>query len=354
MRPDEQRDPVFDNAKIVAIALVVVGHAIEPLVKAPAVVDLPLLRALYVAIYTFHMPVFILIAGRLSRNFTATPRQAKRLLSTIVFPYLVFEISYEYFIRYVGNGPSELHPLDPSYAMWFLTALFFWRITAPLWREFRPAYAVGITVVLSMLSGLVPMPDEFDLYRVFGFLPFFVLGLVLPDRFFELLRTPTARILAVPTLLAPFVASYFVFPDTQFGWLYYTYSYETMGVSAQLGMFGRVLALFAGVAVSAAFLAVLPARRLWFTSLGAGTLYVYLLHRYLVKTAEYSGIYEDVRTYTLPAVALIVGAALVVTVVLSSKPTRFLCQPLVEPRLSWLFRGSKRNDQGGRAQPPAS
>ncbi|HEY6737520.1 MAG TPA: hypothetical protein VI076_01610, partial [Actinopolymorphaceae bacterium] len=45
------RDPFFDNAKFLAIVLVVVGHAIEPLRDIAAV------HAVYLFLYMFHMPV---------------------------------------------------------------------------------------------------------------------------------------------------------------------------------------------------------------------------------------------------------------------------------------------------------
>lgn len=49
--PGKKRDAFFDNAKYLAIVLVAVGHAWEPLRDSSRAVS-----ALYVVVYTFHMP----------------------------------------------------------------------------------------------------------------------------------------------------------------------------------------------------------------------------------------------------------------------------------------------------------
>ncbi|WP_237528148.1 acyltransferase family protein, partial [Streptomyces sp. SID337] len=57
----KQRDSFFDNAKYLAIVLVAMGHAWEPLRG-----DSRAAAALYITVYTFHMPAFIVISGYFS------------------------------------------------------------------------------------------------------------------------------------------------------------------------------------------------------------------------------------------------------------------------------------------------
>ncbi|MFQ6200689.1 acyltransferase family protein, partial [Streptomyces sp. NPDC000405] len=57
-----RRDAFFDNAKYAAIVLVAVGHAWEPLRS-----DSRAVTALYMLVYAFHMPAFIVISGYFSR-----------------------------------------------------------------------------------------------------------------------------------------------------------------------------------------------------------------------------------------------------------------------------------------------
>lgn len=58
------RDYYFDNAKFILIFLVVFGHLMQPFVA-----DYDSVHILYIFIYTFHMPAFILISGYFAKGF---------------------------------------------------------------------------------------------------------------------------------------------------------------------------------------------------------------------------------------------------------------------------------------------
>src|SRR5881392_3557775 len=92
------RDAYFDNAKYLAIVLVALGHAWEPLRG-----DSRAASALYFTVYTFHMPAFIVISGYFSRSFDASPGRLKRLITGVAVPYVVFEVAYTLFKRYAGD-----------------------------------------------------------------------------------------------------------------------------------------------------------------------------------------------------------------------------------------------------------
>lgn len=329
--PREARDPLLDNAKVLAITLVVVGHAVDPMRAVPAGL------ALYATIYAFHMPVFILISGYLSRGYTGRPRQAQRLVTGIVVPYLVFEASYEV-LRDVWRGTEiTVSLLTPSFAMWFLIALLIWRVSAPLWTSLRPAYAVALASCVSLLAGTTQLPEVLDLPRVLGFLPFYVLGLVLPQRYFDLVRSRLARYLAVPTLVGALVSAYLFGRGGGHVWFFYGDSYADLGVDLLSGIAHRAGALAIGLVLLTAFLAVVPRGVTWLTGLGAATLYVYVLHRFLRKAATSLELYDLVPKNVL-GLLLVVAVALTVTWLLASRPVRFLARPFVEPRLNWLFR----------------
>src|SRR5690349_20467728 len=63
----QERDSYLDNAKFLAVALVVIGHAWEPL--RSVAVGGRLLGAGQSFIYAFHLPVFIVMCGYFSRGF---------------------------------------------------------------------------------------------------------------------------------------------------------------------------------------------------------------------------------------------------------------------------------------------
>ncbi|SNR57034.1 Fucose 4-O-acetylase [Haloechinothrix alba] len=335
-RESRSRDSFVDNAKFLAIALVVIGHAVEPLTEGSSMATV-----LFISIYAFHMPAFVLMAGYLSRGFTATPRQSRRVITTIVVPYLVFEVTFELFKAYFLDGASnEINVADPSYAMWFLCTLFIWRLSAPLWRAMKPATAVVVAVAISVSSGVLALPETLDMYRTLGFLPFFVIGLVLPvERYVALLHTVAVRAAAVLAFAGAVAVAYLLLRSYSLDWLYFTYGYASLGVGDVKGMLARSVILVGAFGLLTAFFALVPRRSVWFTSLGAGSLYVYLLHRYVIKGPEYTGLYDRVEWLHTPSgVAVTVLLGLVLTVVLASGPVRSLFRPLVEPRLDWLFR----------------
>lgn len=90
-----QRDPFFDNAKYLAIVLVAVGHAWEPVMEGSRAT-----RALYMVVYAFHMPAFVMVSGYFSRTFAARPDQLRRLVGGVLVPYLVFETAYTLYRRW--------------------------------------------------------------------------------------------------------------------------------------------------------------------------------------------------------------------------------------------------------------
>lgn len=324
------RDPLLDNVKFLAMALVVVGHGLEPLRELAPV------RALYYTIYLFHMPVFILVAGYLSRGFTAKPRQVQRLIAGVVVPYLVFELSYEVAAHFWGGAGWTIDTLTPSFAMWFLAALFIWRVTTPLWNAVKPGYAIAIAVAIALAAGFSKLTSVLDLHRVLGFLPFYVAGLVLPAGYFDVLRRWWARALAVPLLVGTFAAAYLYHPSLE--WVYYRDRYGDLGVSNLSGVWHRAVFLAGGFVLLSAFIALVPRRHTWFTSLGAATLYVYLLHRFLRKGLAWSGLYDAHWLHSLAGTVVVIAGALVVTLILSSPPVVKIFRPVVEPKLTWLFR----------------
>ncbi|MDQ1664666.1 MAG: hypothetical protein QOH75_697, partial [Actinomycetota bacterium] len=83
-------------------------------------------------------------------------------------------------------------------------------------------------------------------------------------------------------------------------------------------------------------LAVVPTRRTWLTGIGAASLYVYLLHGFLVRGASSVGLLDHVTN--LAGVAALVVVSTGVCLLLGSPPVRRLTRPFVEPRLQWLLR----------------
>ncbi|GAA4371753.1 acyltransferase family protein [Nocardioides caricicola] len=321
--PTSTRDPWFDNAKMALVTLVVIGHA-WTLLPSTGMVE-----HLYDFLYAWHVPAFVFVTGYLSQRFAYTKERTWQLFRTIVVPYLLFETALGLFRVYVGG--EELDDLfrDPHWPMWYLAALFFWRLLTPI---FRPMWggvvaAVAISLVAGMYAG-----DTLDLARVLGLLPFFVMGLKATTERLEWLRRKPTQAAAVCTLLALWVLTTWTDVWASTEWLYYRSRYDEMGYADDLNaLLTRALVLLVGTLGAAAFLSLVPRTFGWFTRMGAATLVVYLFHGFFVKGASYAGYGGWADEHAPIAFGVTTLAALALALALAWKPVSSRLVDLVDP-----------------------
>ncbi|MFG2191637.1 acyltransferase family protein [Streptomyces sp. NPDC048639] len=330
----KQRDAFFDNAKYLAIVLVACGHAWEPLTDGSRAAE-----ALYMVVYGFHMPAFIIISGYFSRSFDMRSDRLKRLVTGIVVPYILFEIAYTFFKRWADDDPTQpISLLDPWYLTWFLAALFVWRLTTPLWKLVR--WPVALALAIAGLASVSPdIGDDLDLQRVLQFLPFFVVGLVMKPEHFQMMRRREVRILSLPIMAFATLVAYWAAPRMSSAWFYHRDSAQELAAPWWSGLV-MTLALFGcSMVLVACFFAWVPRRTMWFTALGAGTLYGYLLHGFLAKGSRFWGWFDtyDWLQTPLGAIAVTFIAAAVVTV-LCTRPVQRMFRFAMEPRMEWAFK----------------
>lgn len=313
------RDPVFDNAKLLLVTAVVVGHAWAVLPRTA------LTQAAYDFLYLFHMPAFVIVTGYLSRSFGWSRRSLVRLVTTVAVPYVVFEGLLAAFRVWVGGEVLEDIWLDPHWAMWFLPALFVWRLVSPVLRAL-PAPLL-VTVAGCLLGGLVTT-EVLDAARILGFLPFFALGLLAAPHHVEMLRRPGIRLAAAGTLLTTAAAAPWFSPRISAEWFYWRSGYAELGVGVLEGAAGRLALLAVSTVLALAALSLMPRSARWFTPLGAASLVVYLCHGFVVKGLEYAGLGSAFEGR--PVAGLLVTGALGVVLAL------LLAAPPVARRLNLL------------------
>ncbi|WP_225832161.1 acyltransferase family protein [Streptomyces sp. NK08204] len=331
-REGKQRDAFFDNAKYLAIVLVAMGHFWSPLMSHSRV-----LEGVYRVVYTFHMPAFIIISGFFSRSFDMRPDRLKRLLTGVAVPYVVFETAYQLFKNAVDHTHDDISLLDPWYLTWFLAALFVWRLTAPVWRVVR--WPLPVAVGIAMLASVTPsIGKDLDLQRVLQFLPYFVLGLCMKPEHFRLMGRPWVRIAAVPVAAVALGFGWWSVPRLDSGWFYRQDSAQELGAPWWCGPVMVLAMLGCTLLLTACFFAWVPRRRTWFTALGAGTLYGYLLHGFLVKYSDFQGWFDRPALHRpLGEAAVTLFAAATITL-LCTKPVQRVFRFVMEPRMEWAFR----------------
>lgn len=336
----KRRVPLWDNARWIAITLVVMGHAILKLIAESDVA-----YAVYLFIFAFHVPLFVAVSGYFAKSGPPGTRQLHRLLTDIIFPYLIFETIWT-LVRWMLGGNLWFDYASASWTLWFLIALAIWRITLPYLVLLR--YPLLISIVISIGAGYIDSIDStFALSRTLGLLPFFVFGWSLrqwqlTNRWLTLSPASVWRWRAGAIALFTAVAVVIVLTIERLRelkvrrFLLYDESYGTIGYDQLWAGVIRLCLMLLAFGLIVAFLLLVPRRRTWFTGLGAATMYIYLLHSFLLYPLRESGVLEGPQpAWMLPAMMLLsVG----ISILLSQGIVRRVFRPLVEPRARWLFR----------------
>lgn len=316
------RDPWLDNAKLLLVVLVVVGHGWTVL-PADGVAARP-----YDFLYAWHMPAFVFVTGYLSRTFDYSRGRMWRLARTVLVPYVLFEAAMGLFRVHVGGEKLEDLFADPHWPMWFLAALFFWRLVTPVFRAMPGGVAVA--VLLSLGAGLWA-GDTLDLARVLGLLPFFVLGLKATPERLEWLRGRVPTLLGVAVLVGIWFLSAYTDRWASTEWLYYRAQYDELAVSDVRAAVTRLVIIAIGVAGTCAFLALVPRRTTWFTGMGAATLVVYLFHGFAVKGMEYAGYTAWSAEHPWLGFLLVTAGGLALALLLAWRPVASRLERVVDP-----------------------
>ncbi|MFJ9580396.1 acyltransferase family protein [Streptomyces sp. NPDC101191] len=331
------RAAYFDNAKLLAVVLVVCGHFWEPLIGQP---EQRPVKALYLLVYAFHMPAFVFISGYFTRTYTAQPRQVRRLATGVLIPFILWGVLLALFNSFLTETQPKLLPLTPVWVTWFLIALFLWRLSAPLWQNLRAP--VTTTTAVFLAAGAFSLGAQLSITRVLQFLPFFVLGLtVSPERLAWLRDRVWARPAAVVAFVTAGVGAYVIAPDISAVWFYRSAGASELHVS-YLHWLVQASAVYAvGLVLTGAFLVLVPSRRTWFTALGAGTMSAFLLHAFVRQAALHGGLYDHEFFQGVPGQAVLTVLSAGLALALCTRPVHRLMRPLIEPRLRWLFRSDE-------------
>ncbi|MEH3032742.1 MAG: acyltransferase family protein [Aeromicrobium erythreum] len=333
--PPKERIAYLDNARYWVMLLVVIGHFLTQYTVMDSA------RGVYVWIYTFHMPFFILISGYTARNYMGDARQVRRIVSTLVVPYLIVETSLQLIMQHYGKGPDHLAILSPQWLGWFMAALFVWRLTTPIWRALK--YPITTSIAISLLVPLIEVPNVLALPKILGFLPFYVVGMHMNRQLFERLADARIRIASAVLLVGSFVVCYLYSGgwDNATDWLLWKQRYgeDPLGVGPLEGVTQRAQLLVVGFVLTYAALSLIPRRRSWTTRLGARTLYCYLLHGYVILILNYQfDLFEKTTKYGAAAAVVAILVAIVLANLLMTSIVSKVFRPVFEPRLSWLFR----------------
>ncbi len=179
LKQEQQREYLFDNYKVLLIILVVIGHFIEPCYDQNS-----FLYELKWGIVAFHMPAFIFISGYFSKRIPSI----KKLIQGLVIPYFVYELVYYFLYTLVLDKHTGLYFDRPKFSLWYLMALFVWRLLAPVIR--KVPYHMPLLFAGGLLIGFVGLGNYLSIPRILFFFPFFMAGMEFDSSMLERFRKP--------------------------------------------------------------------------------------------------------------------------------------------------------------------
>ncbi len=266
-----ERDYLFDNIRAFLILLVVIGHMIAEQKK-----DIMVAEVVYYFIYLFHMPAFVFITGYFSKKLDKSRENA---MKTFLIPYLILNILFVALSKVsLYNSNSSFRLFNPVWGMWFLLAVFIWKIL--LKDIVRIRYILPLSFIFGVLSGF---SDEFtekmSLSRVINYLPFFLLGYFCKkehiDRIRKIPKWISMLVLALYGLVSYFLSKYDLMNVEV---LYMRKPYSKIAQSSLTSAFGRIFIYISAIIIIICLINLFSSTSTWYSKIGQNSLTVYVLH----------------------------------------------------------------------------
>lgn len=328
---------LVDNIKVLLIFLVVFNHIIAfQLVKEDIVV-----RYVWYAITIFHMPAFIFVSGYLSKK----PQNVLKNLKNLLIPYILGYSLTWYSQIWLGNS-MDYELLRPSgTVMWYLLALFVYRLTIEAMGKVR--FIVPLSIIVALWAGTRP---EFTTYlsssRIVVFFPFFAAGYLWKSEYTDAIRRFKGKWVLIPIsgILLYGVPNYMIAHDMPIDIFRGNHSYLVSGLSDEIGMILRILMYLVSFVLIFTFFAVMPDIRLPLTFIGRNTMGIYFFHYPIMI------IMNGLLILKIPAllnVWSLLGISLIFILVLGSPPIDWLYTGCLNLLTFILFKKEKKiQDEG--------
>lgn len=275
----KERSFYLDNVKSVLIFFVVIGHFAEV-----AISHSDIFKAIFLWLYSFHMPLFIFITGYLSKNLISTKERVFKKSFEYFTLYFLMKI-FIFFTRYFAEENKNFYILKESSVPWYLLAIAIMCLASHYLRNLNKNAVLLLAVLIALFAGYDKTIGDFlALSRTLVFFPFFHLGLMCEEP--QLIRIANNKKLAIIGCIIIVASLLFTVLNVDLVYnlrplLTGRNSYKALKTS--LVMFGpllRSLVYSIGCILSISFLAIIPKKNLrYFSKIGKNTLQIYFYHR---------------------------------------------------------------------------
>lgn len=318
---------LWDNLKFILIFFVVLGHFLETYTDISQAS-----RSLFIFIYSFHMPAFMLISGIFSKRNINEKRYQK------IFGYLILYIFTQLLLFVVqmqlGLANSYSVLVEDS-VPWYAFALFAFNLITIALRNLDPKYLFIAAIVMGCFSGYNNSLSDFLVSsRIVVFYPFFLAGYYLDgQKLLEILTKWKIRILSLGIVLL---------------WIFFIYSFPDFAYLARPLITGRDhfdtigpnYGIYRAIYYLATFILVfsiislVPNVKNICSTLGARSVQVYALHRgFIYIFYEALNGYHFMEQFSdITAQYVFAGLALLLTIILSLKIWSAPLQAILTPK----------------------
>lgn len=329
-----KRDHQIDNIKGILILLVVFGHSLELLRLKSMFANF-----LYNFIYTFHMPVFIFISGYLAKNVEKGRNSAFRQL---FIPFILFnsiwnliQILFTQNVTIPITSPTIFSFLNPGWALWFILALFIYRLLLPDLKKLKHIFWVTLTI--GILSRLF---SEFNIFlslsRILVFSPYFIGGYLLSSKQLDDLRDSNIIYSLLIFLLTTIFTYIFVFHTnfpTEFLWADRAFVHFEVKIIPSI-FTGMILYLI-GFSFLLIMLKIAPYTNNRLTKIGRNSLPVYILHTYIIGGVSYKLLFINNNSLAILILAII---SVIISILLSTNTMTTFFKKILYKVDSFLFK----------------
>lgn len=311
MKTNTTRDYLFDNYKVLLIFLVVVGHFV-----GPSVGDNELLRVLKWLIVSFHMPAFIFISG----YFAKKDLPVLTIIQRLAIPYVAYEVIYYLWYTFLLHKETQLYLTKPKFTLWYLLALFMWRIITPYIKKI-PHHMI-LAILAGLLIGFSNMEDNFlTIPRALVFYPFYLAGTSFERETLTKLRSTKGKTIAAICIIA--IAVFLCVIGLQriapMQIFYGRYNYVFMKQGMLEGVLWRIAMYLIGFVMTFSVMVLMTEKKLPISYIGTRTMAIYLFHGLTYTYLEHcTSILENLNTFG--ETVLILAACAGLTVLFSWKP----------------------------------
>lgn len=304
----KERIYLFDNIKLLAIILVVIGHAIDFIARQDGN---HLEKSLFLIIYSVHMPLFIFISGLFTKPMDKETKFPKQKVISYVLIGIAIRIMMA-LLSIILNEDFKYSVLDmyDSFA-WFMWAMAVFISIVWLFREYNTKIFLLISLVIGCMSGFDKnLGDKLVLMRIVVFLPFFIIGyMIKPEQILRLISKKWLKIISA-LFVVGILLLFIFYTDTyklfrsmftgrnNFSYLgeYYNFGFIVRGVTyAVSALFGFSL------------LCLVPNKNLGFLSgVGTKTLQIYFWHKAFLFVLEHFDVYNRISGLTGETLATLI------------------------------------------------